>query len=211
MTPPLYPNFAAMRGGEGLVIGSCALQAHLRTSHRLPNDIDVVIFPECEQAWLRQCEANGIEVCLKPGRRFLQFSGVPIHVLGGGMWLVDFQTGTLFDFIPIDPLADKAGEKRFSLLTTRSGFMLPVPSLELLFALTLLRPMNANSFLDCRAMLETGGLNAVSLAKFGRRSSGMRQILLARLPEFARYLTSQRTPIAKENASVVESARRSLV
>ena len=123
---------------------------------------------------------------------------------------MDILSGSIFDFIPIDVVADREGEKRFSLLTAPAVARLPVPSLELLFALTLLRPMNANSFMDCRAILETRELDTASLLALGRRSPGIRRILAARLSELARHLKAQAPVLAGKCVPALAEASRKL-
>jgi hypothetical protein len=168
---------------EYLVIGSCAVQTYLCCPRRLPNDLDFVIGPEDETRFVELCLRHGIELRRPLGRMVGSHHAISFHTLVGSMKLLNAAKSRIIADVPLRP-TDFREERDLTLLLSPHKLTLPVPSLEVLLVLDLMRPLNTNTVVEVDGILSECRLDYAIIQRFVDRAPIIKPILRVRLVEF---------------------------
>lgn len=169
------------------VIGSVALQSYSMYIRRVPSDIDIII----QNNGLEFIRENFNDLVQKKGYYKLLLNNIKIHIIVESFdILYKDKSETLFS-INLDGLIDYIYLQTFKFMTIDDFVLIPVPRLEYLIALTLLKPLDSNSINDIKEAIDNNYTDCNYFANFVNQHKYMNKIITYRLDDLFRLISNK--------------------
>lgn len=142
-------TFMSNNNFDYIVVGSCGVQSYFDSFYRIPNDIDVVIRGKDEKQFIAKCRQEPGNLVSLLGRMKWDFPEFFAHVLVDEMKLIDVSYDTVFTAVSLTE-EFVCTRNKMDMACAPEAPKIPVASIEMLFILTILRPLDSNALLDVR-------------------------------------------------------------
>lgn len=175
-----FRDLVSIADNRYFCIGSCASLAYSGLAHRLPGDVDFVIGSPAISQLRAECDAQHVKLWERLGFWQSEMGGTKAHVVLDSLKIIDFQKHDIIGEVGLRLPEEWIEERELRLPFGSRAVLIRVPRREVVFALQLLSPPNANTLVDLIQLIGEDSGDAAFLTTFLRSSRTLKDITTTR-------------------------------